>query len=52
MDRPPLADLYVTGSDQVWGPTEDGSHDPAYCLVFTPEWQNEFHMLQVLDVQS
>ncbi len=37
MDRPPLADLYVTGSDQVWGPTEDGSHDPAYCLVFTPE---------------
>lgn len=33
----PEADVYVTGSDQVWGPTEDGSHDPAYCLAFTAE---------------
>lgn len=32
----PRADLYMTGSDQVWGPTEDGSYDPAYCLSFTP----------------
>lgn len=37
-NNPPVADLYVTGSDQVWGPTEDGSHDPAYCLAFTPDY--------------
>lgn len=33
--NPPLADIYMTGSDQVWGPTEDGTYDPAYCLSFT-----------------
>lgn len=33
----PPADIYMTGSDQVWGPTEDGSYDPAYCLSFTPD---------------
>ncbi len=38
IDTPPFADLYVTGSDQVWGPTEDGSYDPAYCLAFTPDY--------------
>lgn len=37
-NNPPVANLYVTGSDQVWGPTEDGSHDPAYCLAFTPDY--------------
>lgn len=31
----PIADVYMTGSDQVWGPTEDGSYDSSYCLSFT-----------------
>lgn len=30
----PRADVYMTGSDQVWGPTEDGSYDASYCLSF------------------
>lgn len=34
-DTPPKADVFVTGSDQVWGPVADGSIDPAYCLSFT-----------------
>lgn len=33
----PIADVYLTGSDQVWGPTEDGSYDSSYCLSFTGE---------------
>lgn len=31
----PEADVYMTGSDQVWGPTENGSYDSSYCLSFT-----------------
>ena len=31
----PEADVYMTGSDQVWGPTENGMYDSAYCLAFT-----------------
>lgn len=31
----PKADVYMTGSDQVWGPVEDGSYDSSYCLSFT-----------------
>ncbi len=31
---PPEADVYMTGSDQVWGPVADGSLDEAYCLSF------------------
>lgn len=31
----PIADVYVTGSDQVWGPMVDKSYDSAYCLSFT-----------------
>lgn len=31
----PQADIYLTGSDQVWGKTENGEYDPAYCLSFT-----------------
>lgn len=31
----PIADVYMTGSDQVWGPVEDGSYDSSYCLSFT-----------------
>lgn len=30
----PKADVYMTGSDQVWGPTEDGSYDDNYCLSY------------------
>lgn len=35
-DRPE-ADVYITGSDQVWGPVENGSYDSSYCLSFTEE---------------
>ena len=31
----PIADAYMTGSDQVWGPVENGSYDSSYCLSFT-----------------
>lgn len=31
----PVADIYMTGSDQVWGPVENGTYDSAYCLSFT-----------------
>ena len=30
----PQADIYMTGSDQVWGKTENGEYDEAYCLSF------------------
>lgn len=33
----PKADVYLTGSDQVWGPVADGSYDSSYCLSFTSE---------------
>lgn len=33
----PVADVYVTGSDQVWGPVENGSYDSIYCLSFTED---------------
>lgn len=33
----PKADVYMTGSDQVWGPMEDGTYDPVYRLAFAPE---------------
>lgn len=31
----PKADIYMTGSDQVWGKTENGEYDSTYCLSFT-----------------
>lgn len=34
---PPAADVYMTGSDQVWGPVAGGVYDPAYMLGFVPE---------------
>lgn len=34
-NNPPIADVYVTGSDQVWGPTENGEYDDSYFLSFT-----------------
>ena len=33
----PLADVYLTGSDQVWGPVGNGIYDSSYCLSFTQE---------------
>lgn len=33
----PFADVYMTGSDQVWGPVENGTYDSSYCLSFTDE---------------
>lgn len=33
---PVAADVYMTGSDQVWGPTANGSYDTAYFLSFAP----------------
>lgn len=33
----PKADIFMTGSDQVWGPTENGSYDSSYCLSFVPD---------------
>lgn len=35
--NPPQADVYMTGSDQVWGPVEDGSYDSAYFLSYAPK---------------
>lgn len=29
-------DIYMTGSDQVWGPTGNGLYDSSYCLSFVP----------------
>lgn len=37
VDDPPSADVYMTGSDQVWGPVAGGVYDPAYTLGFAPE---------------
>ncbi len=33
----PLADVFVTGSDQVWGKIGPVEYDPAYFLSFVPE---------------
>lgn len=33
----PVADVYMTGSDQVWGPVGNGNYDSSYCLSFTEE---------------
>lgn len=34
-ENPPIADMFMTGSDQVWGPVENGEYDISYCLAFT-----------------
>ena len=31
------ADVFMTGSDQVWGPTQNGCYDDAYFLAFVKE---------------
>ncbi len=33
----PIADVYMTGSDQVWGPIENKTYDSSYCLSFTDD---------------
>lgn len=35
---PPSADVYMTGSDQTWGPTSSGEYDPSYLLSFVPDY--------------
>ena len=37
LEDKPIADVYMTGSDQVWGPVENGTYDSSYCLSFTDE---------------
>ena len=37
LEDKPVADVYMTGSDQVWGPVENGTYDSSYCLSFTDE---------------
>lgn len=34
----PIADTYLTGSDQVWGPIGSDEFDPAYFLSFTDDF--------------
>lgn len=38
----PVADCYMTGSDQVWGPVGRGEYDDCYCLSFTEESDRRF----------
>ncbi len=35
--RPPIADIYVTGSDQVWNSAHNGGIERSYFLEFAPE---------------
>lgn len=46
--NPPKADVYMTGSDQVWGPISSGAYDLSYALEFAPEGQGASHMRQAL----
>jgi hypothetical protein len=34
--RPPIADVYLTGSDQVWNSNYNGGVEPAFYLAFAP----------------
>ena len=36
-NNPPHADIYMTGSDQVWGPVSTGVYDSAYFLSYVPD---------------
>lgn len=36
-EDPPVADVYCTGSDQVWNSIWNGGFDPAFYLQFAPE---------------
>ena len=35
--EPPMADLYMTGSDQVWGEIGQNAYDPVFFLDFAPQ---------------
>lgn len=37
VDNPPQADIYCTGSDQVWNSTWNNGFDPAFFLGFAPD---------------
>lgn len=45
------ADVFMTGSDQVWGPTLNGKYDEAYFLPFVKE-SKKLRMQQVSEEQS
>lgn len=36
-DNPPIADLYIAGSDQIWNPRLPNGNDPAFYLDFGPD---------------
>ncbi len=41
-DRPPLCDIYMCGSDQIWNPNfHGGVCDPGYYLAFAPAGSNK-----------
>ena len=44
----PQADIYMTGSDQVWNTVVCGEIDPVYFLSFLPDSARRLHMPQVL----
>lgn len=48
----PKADVYMTGSDRVWGPMEDGTYDPVYRLTFAPEGAKRWPTPPALDARS
>lgn len=37
-DNPPIADIYITGSDQVWNSTYNRGIDKSYYLDFAPQY--------------
>lgn len=41
--------IFMTGSDQVWGPISTGTYDSAYFLKFVPKGKRELHLHQVLE---
>ena len=45
---PPVYDVYITGSDQVWNPRITNG-DSSYFLTFAPEGKRRICMLLVLD---
>lgn len=36
-DDPPMADVYIAGSDQIWNPVFQNGKDPAFFLDFVPD---------------
>lgn len=46
------ADVFMTGSDQVWGPLFKVKYDPTYFLDFTDSTSKKYRMPPALDIQS